>query len=340
MAAEIVCISYNDLLNGNEDLPGAIQAAFGPSGLGILLISNVPGLAEKRRRLLNQSHELASLPDKSKIEDMESSYSFGWSHGKEKLVDGRPDIYKGSFYANPVHDDPTDGNLDLAKEHPAYLRPNLWPSDLPDLEPAFKDLGRLIVKVGEHLLRQCDRYTSGQGLAPGTLIKSIARSKNHKARLLYYFPTSSSKSEEDETDCWCGWHLDHGSITGLTSAMFFDREMNEVASPDADAGLFIRDRNGSVVKATIPANCLAYQTGEALQICSGNVLQATPHCVRSCTTATVSRATFAVFIQPSFQEYLNAPTDIKSSVAVPGWSDGMSFSEFSAARFKKYYEGH
>lgn len=23
---------------------------------------------------------------------------------------------------------------------------------------------------------------------------------------------------------WCGWHNDHGTLTGLTSAMYFDSE--------------------------------------------------------------------------------------------------------------------
>lgn len=44
-------------------------------------------------------------------------------------------------------------------EHPAYFRPNIWPSaDLPALEQAFKQLGQLIVSVGMLLTSHCDRY--------------------------------------------------------------------------------------------------------------------------------------------------------------------------------------
>ena len=32
-------------------------------------------------------------------------YNVGWSHGKEKLGD-KPDFAKGSFYANPLFDEP------------------------------------------------------------------------------------------------------------------------------------------------------------------------------------------------------------------------------------------
>ncbi len=37
-------------------------------------------------------------------------YSFGWSHGKEKL-EGKPDTAKGSFYFNPIHDRPVSNSL-------------------------------------------------------------------------------------------------------------------------------------------------------------------------------------------------------------------------------------
>lgn len=47
---------------------------------------------------------LQGLPDDVKIahEHSASSYSVGWSHGKEALRSGQKDIHKGSFYANPV----------------------------------------------------------------------------------------------------------------------------------------------------------------------------------------------------------------------------------------------
>jgi hypothetical protein len=38
-------------------------------------------------------------------------------------------------------------------------------------------------------------------------------------------------------------------------------------NPDADSGLYIRDRNGRIVRATIPADHIAYQMGEAMQVC-------------------------------------------------------------------------
>jgi isopenicillin N synthase-like dioxygenase len=337
--SEIVCIDYESLSDGSTDLSQEIQSAFGVAGLGIILIRGIPGLLERRSRLLNLAYELAALSDadKSDIEDAESSYSFGWSHGKERLEDGRMDTFKGSFYANPCLDNPANGNAELSTNHPAYLRPNLWPSKLPQLKHAFKDLGQSVVSVGLELIMHCEQFAARYGIARGSLTDSISRSRNHKARLLYYFPTDSS----DEIDQhWCGWHLDHGSITGLTSAMYFDESGKEVPSPDHSSGLYIRNRNGDIIKASIPSDCLAFQMGEALQICSGDVLQATPHYVRSCSPScspaiSISRATFAVFLQPSYDQPLFTPAGMTTSV--PGWAESQTFSEFSAARFSRYY---
>jgi isopenicillin N synthase-like dioxygenase len=343
--SEIVCIDYESLTDGSTDLSQDIQNAFGAAGLGIILIRGIPGLSERRSSLLNLAHKLAGLSDidKSDIEDAESRYSFGWSHGKERLEDGRMDTFKGSFYANPCLDDPANGNAELSTKHPAYLRPNLWPAKLPQLKQAFKDLGQSIVSVGLELIKHCEQFAARHGIAKGSFTDSISKSRNHKARLLYYFSTDSAAvpSSDAIDQHWCGWHLDHGSITGLISAMYFDKSGEEVPNPDPSAGLYIRNRNGDIIKASIPPDCLAFQMGEALQICSGDVLQATPHYVRSCSpscspTVSISRATFAVFLQPSYNQPLSSPAGMTSSV--PGWTESQTFSDFSAARFSRYYK--
>lgn len=76
-------------------------------------------------------------------------------------------------------------------------------------------------------------------------------------------------------------------LTGLCSAMYLQRidgdgasEPKEVKAPSPDAALFIHTRGGEVKKATIPADCLAFQTGEALELATGGRLRATPHLVR------------------------------------------------------------
>jgi len=136
----------------------------------------------------------------------ESSYSFGWSHGKEKLQ-GMPDVSKGSFYANPQFDKPVD-DPEIIALHAPFVHPNIWPTDdLPELEQAFKDLGQLIVSVGLMVSRQCDSYV--KSIDPNyeidKLSKIISASRCCKARLLHYFPLPSSTApkpaEHDTGDC-------------------------------------------------------------------------------------------------------------------------------------------
>ena len=81
-----------------------------------------------------------ALPDKIKdlYADPASVFNFGWSHGVEKMANGQPDRYKGSYYANPLLDVPTTDEA-LMKQYPAYCRPNIWPTQyLPQYQSAFQ----------------------------------------------------------------------------------------------------------------------------------------------------------------------------------------------------------
>ncbi|GLC37671.1 hypothetical protein PLESTB_000800500 [Pleodorina starrii] len=403
-ARQLVTVNFNDLAAG-KDLIADIKKAYGSDGLGVLVISNVPQYSHLRQRLLPLAEVFASLPDavKDKYVDAVSSYSFGWSHGKESMASGVPDTLKGSFYANPLLDDqlsPGSGDAvrpsfhaalqqqngaaasssagaaaaaegrqrsqaepsgarseaevsELRRRYPSYFRRNLWPRDeVPELEVAFKELGRLVCAVGCLLMDACDGYVSTQlGTPPGQLAGVLHRSRNPKARLLHYFPPSESAvqsglkgatgDDQEHEQAWCGLHTDHGSLTGLTAAMYLDEQGREVPSPDPQAGLYIRDRSGSFIRATIPPDCIAFQVGEALQVQSGGLLMATPHYVRAPRAQLargISRNTFAVFMQPDVMEPINCPPGVEPQrVAVGQWRPGHTFGEFAEATFDKYY---
>jgi isopenicillin N synthase-like dioxygenase len=89
----------------------------------------------------------------------------------------------------------------------------------------------------------------------------------------------SKQEEGGSVSSWCGWHTDHGSLTGLTCALFTKNSM-EIPCPDSAAGLYIRTRDDKVVKVTFEENELAYQVGETTEILSRGRLCATPHCVK------------------------------------------------------------
>lgn len=93
----------------------------------------------------------------------------------------------------------------------------------------------------------------------------------------------------------------------------------EIPCPDPSAGLYIRNRSGSLVRVLIPRDALAFQTGEALQRATNGQLAATPHCVRGISKGGkgVARNTFAVFMQPPLTENVGG---------------GMTFAEFSRGK--------
>jgi isopenicillin N synthase-like dioxygenase len=331
-----VCVDYAALCAAEFDL-SLVRKAFGPKGLGIILIKGVPQYSELRRKLLPLASRFATLADsvKSRYEDSASSYNVGWSCGKEMLQDGTPDVFKGSFYANPLCDVPTR-DPELLRCYPQYMRPNLWPEELPELETAFKALGRLIFDVGMIVLGHCEKYISSIGGAQKALQQPMHTCIGTKGRLLCYLPPAQQSNGLRQ---WCGWHKDHGCLTGLTSAMYIkthdvgsggtshQNEQEELACPDSNAGLYIQDRNDEIYCISIPHDCIAFQIGEALQIMSLGMLEATPHCVvpprPESLDFQVWRNTFALFMQPRW-DYSLAP--------------GLTFGDFSAKKFKEYYQ--
>lgn len=238
----VVELDYNDLVAG-KDLTAQIAEAYGFDGVGVLTVKNVPNYSQAREKLLPLARKFAILPDeiKEKYVHKESYYSFGWSHGKEKLQ-GAPDVSKGSYYANPQYDRPIEDES-IITQYPSFVHPNIWPTaDLPELEQAFKELGQIIVHVGSLVAAQCDKYVHSKcsSYPENKLQNVINQSLCCKARLLHYFPiTAETQPSVEEFSSWCGWHNDHGSLTGLTSAMFMDKDGNIVQNEDSNAGMKI-----------------------------------------------------------------------------------------------------
>jgi len=305
-------------------------------------VKNVPGYEELRKELLPLASRFAELPEESKAKcvDPSTKYSFGWSHGKESFQ-GKVDTAKGSYYANPMYDRCTD-DAALIKKYPHSYGPNIWPEALPELGPAFLKLGTLICGVGTLLSKHLDTYAAAQNPNyTGNRISGIfSKAKAYKGRLLHYFPLpDGALPEGDSMDTWCGWHLDHGSLTGLTSAMYM-KGTDVVTCPDPDAGLYIRTRGKQLLKVSIPANCLAFQIGETSQIHSGGHLVATPHCVRGAvgpSSAGIARNTFAVFMEPDPEEPLDSAGEGPDQVRVESWEPGQDFATFTVRTLSKYY---
>lgn len=112
--------------------------------------------------------------------------------------------------------------------------------------------------------------------------------------------------------------------------MFLRREPSGlptiVPSPSPSSGLYIRTRGGDLTKVSIPPDCLAFQTGEALELATASKLRATPHCVRvgaGMDAEKISRETFALFMQPDTTQQISASE---------------TFGQFSKRIFDEHYQ--
>eukprot|EP01090_Pellita_catalonica_P015373 TRINITY_DN415_c0_g1_i5.p1 TRINITY_DN415_c0_g1~~TRINITY_DN415_c0_g1_i5.p1 ORF type:complete len:269 (+),score=54.58 TRINITY_DN415_c0_g1_i5:52-858(+) len=261
---------------------------------------------------------------------------------------------RDSFYNNPQYDIPTD-DAKLIEKYPEVCSPNIWPKeDLPELEDAFKDLGRLMVQIGTLVAQQCDKYVKQEcpTFQPENYLeKIITDSRSCKARLLHYFAIDEDTTPRTR-ESWCGWHNDHGSLTGLCPAIFLTKEekdgklvYNIVPNPDKDAGLWVKSRDGKEFKVRVQGDCLAFQIGESAQINSGGIIMATPHAVQAIKypeSKGVSRETFAVFMQPDSEKVLVIPEGrSEKDCAIIGnrYTKGMNFGEFGAATVKMFTTG-
>lgn len=217
---------------------------------------------------------------------------------------------------------------------PEYTAENVWPAKdlLPGFEETFRELCNLIIDIAALVARACDKYAEANidGYKEGYLQQMLQTSLFTKARLLHYFPTPASQGKapndaDGDEDDWCATHLDHGCLTGLTSALFVDEEAHPPqtgsmftplpeldSSPDPKAGLYIHSRTGAVTKVSIPRDCLAFQTGEALEVITKGKLKAVPHFVRGAGPGIggkVARNTLAVFTQPNLWDMVDERRD-------------------------------
>lgn len=310
--AKPVTVRLADLNAGKVD--EKLDVAFGPKSLGIVVVEDLPArFVELRDKVLRSAKALANLPAEKleKLQVPEAYWLVGWSCGKEKLANGLPDKYKGSFYVNcnfyrdPDAEAPPPEIQDKYKDLKGYVAANVWPAeaDVPEFESDLKELIKLMIDVAADVARACDRRVSDLSSLQTKLQEYVRNSNTTKARLLHYFARADDDNESNESeDGWCGTHLDHSCLTALTSALFLDPNDNAIQDPDPTSGLYIRSRTGKTVKVAIPPGALAFQTGSALEALTDGKFRAVPHFVRASASKGVSRSTLAVFCQPSLQD--------------------------------------
>ena len=105
----------------------------------------------------------------------------------------------------------------------------------------------------------CDKYTeqvlihsdptTNKTMEKNKLHRIIKSSKVTKGRLVHYYSRSEADIKKDINpdfafSSWCGWHNDHGSLTGVVPALYFkDGKIIEDGSPDPLAGLYVKSNH-------------------------------------------------------------------------------------------------
>ena len=339
--SQLIKLKYSDLHSkSSADFFKIIHEAYGKDGLGLLVVENVPALDEKRKKLFQRIHQLAHLPEKSLAKlDTKKNYSVGWSKGTESYEDSA-DVNKGSFYAF----------LPNAKGETVY--DNVWPDEINDMEKCFTAVAREVYKTGLVLSRHIDNYIKSiyPSYEEKKAFNHISTSNFNLGRMLYYYPSTKTKAGKEEN--WCGPHNDHGSLTGLLKAGYYeDASGKPVDETFKKTGLYIQNRKGEFIKGNYGSSDIAYQIGETLQVISGGLLHATPHLVKKFDDIPdkIGRVTMAFFMQPNKDALLNIPEeckfeDIKTSniYKVPKIQDriveNMTFEQFDKKTIEAYYK--
>lgn len=115
----------------------------------------------------------------------------------------------------------------------------------------------------------------------------------------------------------------------------------EVPCPDPASGLYIRTRSGQVVKVVYGEDEIAYQIGETTAILSRGYLCATPHCVRAPhgeEARGLERSTFALFMQPDWDQKLTFPKEVTIHEHVPLSNGVLTFGEYTEKLLNIYYD--
>ena len=147
---------------------------------------------------------------------------------------------------------------------------------------------------------------------------------------------------DNNSPLWCGFHNDHGTITGLFPAQLFnatdtpsmsssspspssptptrdrgadDSGTNAWASPlhctSSSAGLHVACDGVTPRRVVFPADAVAFQIGETAQIVTGGFFRATAHGVRAPRSSRrktqASRVAMAMFMKPNPWTPLHMP---------------------------------
>lgn len=145
---------------------------------------------------------------------------------------------------------------DLPAGHPlgATMPPNIWPEEIPELQPTLSHLYAEFDRLGAQLLAAIALYLD----LPEHWFDDATENGNSILRLLHYPPVSP-----EAPGIRAGAHEDINLITLLLGA--------------EEGGLEIKDRQGNWLPVVPPPGALAINVGDMLQRLTNHRLRSTSH---------------------------------------------------------------
>ncbi|MCB9663266.1 MAG: isopenicillin N synthase family oxygenase [Alphaproteobacteria bacterium] len=271
----------------------ALRRGFGE--LGLVCVTGHDLAPEAVDGLFDALGDFVARPDAEKRAQHRPDiwYQRGWTPPNTEravVAGGQPD-FKECYFAAPLALDP-----EAAALYPELYAANLWPPDLPALEPALLAVGRRLHEVGRRLLAGCEEAL---GLPEGALVGTLDGAA-HVTRALHYL--GLAPDQVDAGVLWGEEHTDFNLLTVLGGGRFHDASGRPIPAPGDGSGLFLRTRptadhpEGRVVAGRPPEGHLVAQVGQQLEVLTGGRLLATPHVIRAPRTPGITRSSVAHFL--------------------------------------------
>lgn len=221
-----IILDYKTLCDKKIDLSKELEASFGQRGNGILLVKNIPNYEKYREELLLLGYKIHMFsPEvKKKYERPDVHYAVGICTADKYAHNGVNDVAT-SWYCDPLKDkmDSSRTIKDGKGEVSDFYMDNFWPTeDLPELEPAFKNMGKLTCEVGFMLSHHIEKLVKSvlPTYKTGQLYDTLGQPVG---RLIHYHDFHNENKGEG-----IFWHSDSTSITAVCSPLYMDQYGKEV----------------------------------------------------------------------------------------------------------------
>lgn len=278
--------------------------------IGFLFIKAPDEVTRNLGPLYSAMEKFFDLSEDEKLayEQIENHHQRGYTPlGYEKALACRAIGPYGSDLGNHAENlfmGPWDDELatnPIAKDFPAFYPPNVFPSQVPELEGALRPVYQGLYKTGRAVLAS---LTGPLGVAPNYFDNMLLNGPT-VIRPLHYPAEPQAKIDAEQIVGGC-WHT--------------DINLNTVLPGSTRSGLLVKTREGLVIPGMAPEGYMISQVGDMLQYITGGNFLSAQHMVKAPVTLDEfdkGRYSIAEFLHPAsnivltvLEEYRTLQTDV------------------------------